>query len=58
VRREDVAEFDYRPTKCKKTYRMVVVRKNLTPRFGDCDSPDDASGGIAPPAGQKTEGAE
>jgi hypothetical protein len=27
---EDVAEFEYRPTQCKKTYRMVVVRKNLS----------------------------
>jgi hypothetical protein len=26
---EEVAEFDYRPTACKRTYRMVVVRKNL-----------------------------
>jgi hypothetical protein len=26
---EQVAEFDYRPTYCKKTYRMIVVRKNL-----------------------------
>jgi len=26
---EDVTEFDYRPSACKKTYRMVVVRKNL-----------------------------
>jgi hypothetical protein len=27
---EDVAEFAYRPTACKKIYRMVVVRKNLS----------------------------
>ena len=27
---EQVTEFDYRPTHCSKTYRMVVVRKNLT----------------------------
>jgi hypothetical protein len=26
---EDVAEFEYRPTACRRTYRMVVVRKNL-----------------------------
>ncbi len=32
---EDVAEFDYRPTSCKKTYRMVVVRKNLTVERGE-----------------------
>ena len=29
---EDVAEFAYRPTACRKTYRMVVVRKNLSVR--------------------------
>ena len=27
---EHVAEFDYRPTHCKKTCRMIVLRKNLT----------------------------
>jgi Transposase DDE domain group 1 len=26
---EMVAEFDYRPTACKRTYRLVVVRKKL-----------------------------
>ena len=26
---EEVAEFSYRPTACKHTYRVVVVRKNL-----------------------------
>jgi hypothetical protein len=26
---EHVAEFDYRPAKCKKTYRVVVLRKTL-----------------------------
>jgi hypothetical protein len=29
LRGEDVAEFDYRPRACKKTYRIVVVRKDL-----------------------------
>lgn len=29
---EDVSEFAYRPTACKKTYRMIVVRKNLSVR--------------------------
>jgi len=28
--REEVAEFDYRPTACSKTYRMVVLRKTVT----------------------------
>jgi len=27
---EEVAEFDYQPTQCKKAYRMVVVRKNIS----------------------------
>jgi hypothetical protein len=27
---EDIAEFPYQPTACKRTYRVVVVRKNLT----------------------------
>ena len=32
---EHVAEFDYRPTYCKKTYRMIAVRKNLTVEKGE-----------------------
>ena len=32
---EDVAAFDYRPTFCKKTYRVVVVRKNLSIEKGE-----------------------
>jgi len=32
---EHVAEFDYRPTKCRKTYRVVVVRKNLSVEQGE-----------------------
>ncbi len=31
---ENVAEFDYQPTACRKTYRMIVVRKNLSVRMG------------------------
>ena len=27
--REEVAEFDYRPTACSKAYRMVVLRKTV-----------------------------
>ena len=26
---EEVAQFSYRPTKCEKTYRMVVLKKHL-----------------------------
>ena len=32
---EDVAEYEYRPAKCRKTYRMVVVRKNISKMKGD-----------------------
>jgi hypothetical protein len=32
---EHVAEFDYRPTKCNKTYRIVVLRKNLSVERGE-----------------------
>jgi hypothetical protein len=32
---EMVAEFDYRPTACTKTYRMVVLCKNLTVSRGE-----------------------
>lgn len=32
---EQVAEFDYSPGKCQKTYRMVVVRKNLSIEKGE-----------------------
>ena len=38
---EQVAEFDYRPTHCRKTYRMVVVRKNLTIEKGEIRLFDD-----------------
>jgi hypothetical protein len=32
---EDVAEFEYQPTACQKSYRMVVVRKNITKEKGE-----------------------
>lgn len=32
---EEVAEFHYRPTNCKKTYRMIVVRKNISVERGE-----------------------
>jgi hypothetical protein len=31
---EDVAEMPYRPGACRKTYRLIVVRKNLTVEKG------------------------
>jgi len=35
LRSEDVAEFDYQPGACQKSYRMVVVRKNITRAKGE-----------------------
>lgn len=32
---EDVAEFEYSPGACKKTYRIVVVRKNVSVEKGE-----------------------
>ncbi len=32
---EEVAEFNYRPTACRKTYRMVALRKNITREKGE-----------------------
>lgn len=32
---EHVAEFAYSPTHCRKTYRMIVLRKNLTIASGE-----------------------
>jgi hypothetical protein len=32
---EEVAEFNYQPTACSRTYRMVVVRKNITKEKGE-----------------------
>jgi hypothetical protein len=32
---EHVGEFEHRPTRCEKSYRMVVVRKNLSVEKGD-----------------------
>ena len=38
---EDVAEYDYSPAKCRKTYRMVVVRKNISRMKGDLTLMDE-----------------
>jgi hypothetical protein len=32
---EQVAEFNYRPAACRETYRMVVVRKNISVEKGE-----------------------
>ena len=41
LRSEDVAEFAYQPHRCKREYRMVVVRKNLTIEKGEYALFDD-----------------
>ncbi len=35
LKSEEVAEFDYRPTACANTYRMVVIRKHISREKGD-----------------------
>lgn len=35
LKSEDVAEFNYRPGKCERDYRVVVVRKNLSVERGE-----------------------
>ena len=32
---EHVAEFDYQPLKCGRSYRLVVVRKNISVQKGE-----------------------
>jgi hypothetical protein len=38
---EEVAAFDYRPTKCRKTFRVVVLKKNLAVEKGQTRLFDD-----------------
>lgn len=35
LKSEEVAEFDYQPVACSRTYRMVVVRKNISREKGE-----------------------
>jgi hypothetical protein len=35
LKSEDVAEFVYRPNRCKREYRFIVVRKNLSVERGE-----------------------
>ncbi len=35
LKSEDIAEFVYQPAKCKREYRIVVVRKNLSVERGE-----------------------
>jgi hypothetical protein len=32
---EELAEFNYQPSACKKTYRMVVIKKNISVEKGE-----------------------
>jgi hypothetical protein len=41
LKSEQVAEFSYRPTKCRKSYRMIVVRKNISQEKGELRLLDD-----------------
>ena len=38
---EHISEFAYRPTKCSREYRMIVVRKNLSVEKGEMQLFDD-----------------
>jgi hypothetical protein len=35
LRDEEVAEFNYRPSACSETYRLIVVRKNISREKGE-----------------------
>ncbi len=41
LRSEEIAEFDYQPGACKRPYRVVVIRKNLTIEQGSTALFDD-----------------
>ena len=41
LKSEDVAEFDYSPGHCRRSYRVVVVRKNLSVERGEWALFDD-----------------
>jgi len=41
LKSEEVAEFEYQPTVCRQSYRMVVVRKNITREKGEQALVDD-----------------
>lgn len=32
---EEVVEFEYKPTKCKRSYRVIALRKNITAASGE-----------------------
>jgi len=35
LKSEEVAEFEYQPTRCQTAYRMIVVRKNISKEKGE-----------------------
>ena len=39
--REDIAELSYQPTKCKRSYRVIVLRKSLSVQTGQMRLWDD-----------------
>jgi hypothetical protein len=39
--REDVAELDYRPTACERTYRLILVRQTIGVEEGQSKWPDE-----------------
>ncbi|MFH2018802.1 MAG: IS1380 family transposase, partial [bacterium] len=41
LEKEEIAQFNYRPTKCNKSYRMVVVKKTIAVRKGELRLPDE-----------------
>lgn len=41
LKSEDIAEFDYRPRACKRSYRVIVLRKNITVERGETALFDD-----------------
>jgi hypothetical protein len=41
LRSEQVAEFDYQPAACKQSYRMIVVKKNISQEKGEAVLFDD-----------------
>lgn len=49
---ENVAEFDYRPVSCKKTYRLVVMRRNISRMKGGLTLFDESNGLRRPGAPQ------
>ncbi|MBD3321659.1 MAG: IS1380 family transposase [Chitinivibrionales bacterium] len=41
LEKEEIAEFDYRPTHCDRSYRMVVIKKTITVSKGQAYLFDD-----------------